>query len=297
MKARLGGERIRHPMWHLVAARMLEFWREPAAIFWVYVFPLLMMVALGVAFRNRPVEQIRVDIQEVAGEAAGGLPFEEGAVSAGDGAAGLTSRAVWKMLSGNGRFVASVSDGATCRHRLRTGRTDLVVISGGPGHRCEYLFDPTKPGGELARNAVDDALQRAGTPQSARHAQHEVRRTGRALHRLPGTRSAGHGVDGRWLVGRGVCDRGHADQETAQAISRHADETIALPDGDDGQPLRLSRPRSAVDAAVRLARVWRGHSRQSRAGPAAGRARCAAVLGDRAAGGQSRSKRSRPFPA
>ena len=33
------------------------FAREPAAIFWTYAFPLLLALALGIAFRNRPPEQ------------------------------------------------------------------------------------------------------------------------------------------------------------------------------------------------------------------------------------------------
>ena len=45
----------KHPFLSLIAARVREFCREPAAIFWVYMFPLIMVVALGIAFRNKPV--------------------------------------------------------------------------------------------------------------------------------------------------------------------------------------------------------------------------------------------------
>ena len=51
-----------NPLVQMIVARVKEFWREPAAIFWVYEFPLLMMVALGLAFRNRPVERVSVDV-------------------------------------------------------------------------------------------------------------------------------------------------------------------------------------------------------------------------------------------
>ena len=50
------------PMWQLVMARLREFLREPEAVFWVYGFPIVMVVALGIAFRNKPVETITVDI-------------------------------------------------------------------------------------------------------------------------------------------------------------------------------------------------------------------------------------------
>ena len=46
----------------LTLARLREFYREPEAVFWVYGFPILMVVGLGIAFRNQPVEQITVDV-------------------------------------------------------------------------------------------------------------------------------------------------------------------------------------------------------------------------------------------
>src|SRR5688572_6312499 len=52
----------RSPMWQLVLARLREFIREPEAVFWVCGFPVVMVMALGIAFRNRPIETITVDI-------------------------------------------------------------------------------------------------------------------------------------------------------------------------------------------------------------------------------------------
>ena len=47
MNPPVSGNRLaRHPMMQLVLSRMREFWRQPAAVFWVYGFPLLMIVAL-----------------------------------------------------------------------------------------------------------------------------------------------------------------------------------------------------------------------------------------------------------
>ncbi|MFN0055282.1 MAG: hypothetical protein ACKV0T_24315, partial [Planctomycetales bacterium] len=51
------------PLGQLVLCRIREFYREPEAIFWVYGFPILTMVALGIAFRNQPVERIQVDVE------------------------------------------------------------------------------------------------------------------------------------------------------------------------------------------------------------------------------------------
>ena len=52
-----GGHSVYTAMGH-----MSEFYREPAAIFWVYGFPLILAVALGIAFRERPIEKPTVDI-------------------------------------------------------------------------------------------------------------------------------------------------------------------------------------------------------------------------------------------
>jgi ABC-type multidrug transport system permease subunit len=127
------------PLGQLVLARLREFFRQPEVVFWVYGFPLLMVLALGIAFRNRPVEQIRVDVDATS-------PHAESATAA---------------LSKVAKFKVQTCDAdADCRLRLRTGKTELVVVAhAGPHYR--YVYDPTRPESLLARNAVDDALQRA----------------------------------------------------------------------------------------------------------------------------------------
>ncbi len=51
------------PLAQLVLSRLCEFYREPEVIFWVYGFPLLLAMGLGIAFRERPAEQLTVDVQ------------------------------------------------------------------------------------------------------------------------------------------------------------------------------------------------------------------------------------------
>src|ERR1700730_16180060 len=41
-----------NPLIQLTLARWREFLREPEAVFWVFVFPVLLAFALGIAFRN-----------------------------------------------------------------------------------------------------------------------------------------------------------------------------------------------------------------------------------------------------
>ena len=50
------------PLAQMVACRMREFIREPEAVVWTYGFPILMTVALGIAFRNQPVTKVVVDV-------------------------------------------------------------------------------------------------------------------------------------------------------------------------------------------------------------------------------------------
>src|SRR5580704_7143410 len=51
---------LTNPRWlgyaRLLQMRMLELWREPEVVFWVFVFPLLLALGLGVAFRDKPAE-------------------------------------------------------------------------------------------------------------------------------------------------------------------------------------------------------------------------------------------------
>ena len=59
-----------HPLWQLTLMRWRIFAREPAAMFWTYGFPLLLALALGIAFRNRPPEPVEVAVQAAPGAEA-----------------------------------------------------------------------------------------------------------------------------------------------------------------------------------------------------------------------------------
>lgn len=123
----------------LVLSRLREFYREPAALFWVYGFPILLAVGLGIAFREQPAELVVVDVERTA--------------RSGD---------VVDALASDERFVVTECDEDECRGRLRTGKTALVVVPSDGGElSIEYLFDPTRPESVLARRTVDDALQRS----------------------------------------------------------------------------------------------------------------------------------------
>jgi ABC-type multidrug transport system permease subunit len=179
------------PLGQLVLARLREFWRETEAVFWVYGFPILMTVVLGIAFRNKPAEHVHVDI------------------AAGPGAA-----AVKKVLGRQERFEAEIHDLETCRQRLRTGKVELVVVPGSPAAgpsggrggrpRYEYLFVPGRTESRLARDEVDNLLQRAaGRKDRAEVKEKEVEEPGgRYIDFLvPGLLSMGLMGGGLWGVG------------------------------------------------------------------------------------------------
>jgi ABC-2 type transport system permease protein len=124
----------RSPLFELTLARLRLFFREPSAVFWTFGFPLVLSVALGVAFRNRPPEPSHV------------------AVADGPGAQRTLSALTSPLVS------ARVEDAATAARDLRSGKVALVIV---PGEPRTYRYDETRPESRLARMVVDDVLQRA----------------------------------------------------------------------------------------------------------------------------------------
>jgi ABC-type multidrug transport system permease subunit len=127
-----------HPLWRLTVSRMREDFRERDTIFWLYCFPILMVIVLGGVFQQRP-QQIIVDV-----------------------AAGPNAEKLAETLNSRETFIAEIHDEPSYLQRLRTGKSTLVVKAGeGTDAEYEYVFDPTRPESASARNSVDDVLQRA----------------------------------------------------------------------------------------------------------------------------------------
>ena len=51
---------VDHSLVQLTLMRMREFIREPEALFWSMVFPIALAAGLGIAFRNRPPEVLKI---------------------------------------------------------------------------------------------------------------------------------------------------------------------------------------------------------------------------------------------
>lgn len=158
----------------LYLARLREFYRQPARIFWVYGFPMILAVGIGLAFRNPSTPSISLDIVSAATDEDHLAPDlkslspdhpldrllkTEGTketasdrilVPARGGRAALSLRFVPREIG---------------TRRVKTGKTPLLVSFGpaapGTSVAVDYRFDPTRPEGVAARGAFDDALQEA----------------------------------------------------------------------------------------------------------------------------------------
>ncbi|WP_437686156.1 ABC transporter permease [Sorangium sp. So ce176] len=123
------------PLALLIRARVVEFLREPEAIFWMLVFPILMSSALAVAFRSQPAEPVLVGVE-----------------------AGVHAEPRRAALEAAGQVVATVVPREQARQALRAGKVALVVLATDPP---TYWYDPTRPESRMARLEADQALQRA----------------------------------------------------------------------------------------------------------------------------------------
>jgi ABC-type multidrug transport system permease subunit len=118
----------------LTLVRIREFMREPEALFWTLLFPVLLAAGLGIAFRNRPAEVLRI------------------AAVTPDLAASLKTEPALDVQ----RLSVAAADTA-----LRTGQVALVVERE-PNGTVTYRYDETNPEGRTARLLANGAIQRAG---------------------------------------------------------------------------------------------------------------------------------------
>lgn len=139
----------RNSLFELYKARLREFYRQPARIFWVYGFPTVMAIGLGLAFRSKPAETIQVDVVQRPGNVAA----DEIVKFLRDYDATAAQKNKPRLL------MKVVVDEADARQRLLTGKTPLVVDPG--VSHITYRFDPTRSEAVAARAAIDDILQTA----------------------------------------------------------------------------------------------------------------------------------------
>jgi ABC-type multidrug transport system permease subunit len=132
-------EKRYNPLWELTLARVREFVREPEALFWVFVFPVLLAFALGIAFRNTAPDKTPIAIES-------GSP---------------AASAIASSLAESSELNVQLMTPEEAHNSLRTGRIALVLVAGEGSSDFEFRFDPTRPDSQIARLKVDTALQRA----------------------------------------------------------------------------------------------------------------------------------------
>jgi ABC-2 type transport system permease protein len=124
----------KHPLGQLFLMRLRALWREPSAIFWVFVFPMLISIALGLAFRNQGLARLTVAVME-----------------------GEDSARVLQALSSTPGLQVQALPEAAARHALATRQVALVVVPSSPPR---FVVDPGVPEGRTAKLLAADALQR-----------------------------------------------------------------------------------------------------------------------------------------
>src|SRR5688572_24632343 len=108
-----------HPLVELTSTRVREFLREKEAVFWVFVFPVLMTFALGIAFRNTGPEKTFVAIE---------------------GTSDSRVNEMASVLSRSPDISATVMDPDQAAQALRSGKVSIVVKP--QNDSFEYRFDP-----------------------------------------------------------------------------------------------------------------------------------------------------------
>ncbi len=169
------------PLVQLTLARIREFVREPEAVFWAFVFPFVMSVALALAFPSRAERPIQVGLE-----------------------AGASADAVRSALERTvGIELRDLTPGDESR-ALREGTVSIVVV---PTTPPTYRFDPAREESRLARAVVDDALKRAAgrtDPWTAREEPQQVAGSRYIDWFIPGLIGMGIMTNGMWGIAFGI---------------------------------------------------------------------------------------------
>lgn len=172
-----------HPLVQLTRVRYREFFREPEAVFWVFIFPVLLAAGLGIAFRNQAPARTAVAVVE----------------------GGSRSGALAEALRHTPGFEVSLLGDSAAADSLRVGAVSLVVAPDGGG-QVQYFYDGSRPESRIARLQVDDVVQRASGRENM------VKVNDRLVHE-PGARYIDFlipGLLGMNLMGSGIWGLGFA---------------------------------------------------------------------------------------
>ena len=176
----------RSPLLQLTLTRFREFYREPEAVFWTFVFPILLAAGLGIAFRSRPADVSKIGI----------LASSPGADS------------LRRALASDSSLRVELLGDSAAATALGIGRIALLVVPDGP-RNAEYRYDAARPEARIARLMVDGALQRAAgrrdpvTVRASLVSEHGSRYIDFVLPGLLAMNLMGGGI---WGLGFGIVD-------------------------------------------------------------------------------------------
>jgi ABC-type multidrug transport system permease subunit len=172
-------DRVTHPpIIELTLARLREFVREPEALFWMFLFPIVMSVAMAIAF-----------------PAGGGQAVRVGVI------AGPHADVLRKTLAGSKNVVVRDLSPDDQLRALRNGDVHVVVVAGNPP---TYRFDPTREESRLAQLVVDNVLKGAAGRAEPWHAREELIEVPGSRYvdwLIPGIISLGIMNNGLWSIG------------------------------------------------------------------------------------------------
>jgi ABC-2 type transport system permease protein len=175
------------PLVQLVLARIREFYREPAAVFWVYGFPLIMAFILGLAFRAKPIEKIDIEVREDVGSVESVAKLKE-------------------TLAADPRISIKPVTGDDWKTHLRAGKTNLVVEVSEKGY--ELWDEPNRQESILARHAVESLLYKQQAKSGPELSERHLDETGMRYidFLLPGLLGINLMGGGLWGVGYVLAD-------------------------------------------------------------------------------------------
>jgi len=156
-----------HALVQLTLMRMREFIREPEALFWSMIFPLALAAGLGIAFRNRPPEVLKI--------------------------AAVTPRLTEALRQEKQLDVMQLPP-QLAEQFVRTVKVALAAEPAADG-TVVYRYDDTNPEGRQARMLADQAIQRAAGRQDPIAGRDQIMRE-------PGSRYIDFLIPG--LIGMGI---------------------------------------------------------------------------------------------
>jgi len=182
---------------------MRVFYREPAAVFWVYGFPLVMAMSLGTAFRDNPKENIRIDL---VGQTFLSAKSDSTELSVSNPKSKIQN--LKSVLSADPRFEIHEHTTEPWSKRLQAGKTDIVIEVNPETGAFQLWDEPHRTESRLARHAVEAALLRSQNPSALPVEEKHLEQAGSRYidFLLPGLIGLNLMGGGMWGVGFVIVD-------------------------------------------------------------------------------------------